>query len=243
MEVERITVISLDRTPQRLRRFVELNSHLSIDLFSAVDGHDLDRGRCIESGLIASDNLYTPGALGSAASHVALWRRCVDSKRPIHIAEDDAVIRHDFAAVAGGMLARLPSWDYVLWGWNFDWPMKLQLGPGLGTAILEANQNELRQEWRSFQASRPAATLARLVTCSGTCCYSLSPDGARRLLERALPVGAAPAAFALNAQVTVANTSLDIELSRHFEALEAYVAIPCLAMSLNVHGESTIYAN
>lgn len=237
---QKITVISLDRTPQRLERFTKLNSHVSIERFKAIDGLELDRDACIAQGLITAANLFKRGALGCTSSHVALWRRCVVEQRSLHVAEDDAILRYDFLEVSAHALAQLPSWDYVFWGANFDWPMKVRLGPGLGTCVLEANQAEMREEWRQFQASTQAPIMARLVACSGLCCYSISPTGARRLLDRLLPISDDPAPFARNEKLNVATTNLDIAISRQSAELEAYIAIPSLALTLNVHSESTI---
>lgn len=238
-----ITVISLDRTPHRLQRFTDINSHLPFERFKAVDGRELDRGACIAEGLITPANLFKRGALGCTSSHVALWRRCVAEQRPLHIVEDDAILRHDFLEASALAIARLPSWDYIFWGSNFDWPMKVRLGPGLGTCVIHPNQAEMREEWREFQASTQSPVLARLITCTGLCCYSISPKGARRLLDRVLPISDDPAPFALNSKVNVATTNLDIAISRQSAVLEAYIAIPCLALTLNVHSESTIFGS
>ena len=240
MTVDKMIVISLDRTPERFARFVTLNPGLPVERFPAFDGRTLDRSLCVSEGLITESNPYRPGGLGSLASHVALWRRCVAEGLPVHIAEDDALFRHDFVSAASAALDALDDWDFVLWTWNFDWPMKLRLAPGMGSAVLHSNQVELGGEWKTFFDVTTAPVMARLISAAGSCCYSLSPRGAEQLIEWALPVAGLPAIYAARPNTAWANGTVDVELSRHYESLNAYVALPCLALSLNVQAESTI---
>ena len=99
-------VISLKRTPDRLERFRANNAGTAINFehFEAIDGMSMDSSA--RAAVVAPHATgYTPGALGVAASHRALWLRCSEQKSPFVICEDDAVLRED----AADQLPRLVS--------------------------------------------------------------------------------------------------------------------------------------
>jgi glycosyl transferase family 25 len=240
MKPDVLDVISLDRTPERYRRFLFQNPSVTARRFSAVDGRTLDRDRCIADGLITASNRYDRAALGNLASHVALWKRCALEGHALHVAEDDAILRRDFVEAAGACLTSLKDWDFVLWSWNYDWPIKLRFAPGLGASVIHANQDDLRNEWHKFPANKGLPLMARLIAGSGLCCYSLSPAGARILLGRALPIDGLDAEYPAASNTGWSNLGLDAELSRHYASLAAYVSVPGLASTLNVRLDSTV---
>ena len=45
----------------------------------------------MKEGTITKDLAYTPGALGCALSHVALWKKAVSQNKSITIFEDDII--------------------------------------------------------------------------------------------------------------------------------------------------------
>ena len=184
--------------------------------------------------------IYNAGALGCLASHVALWKRCARDGKALHIAEDDAVLRHDFISAGSVVVAALLDWDFVLWTWNFDWPMKARLGTGLGSVVIQSNQDELRRDWEKFRDSTAKPVVARLASAAGMAIYSISPRGARRLLSRAFPVAGLPAEYVAKPNTSWINTGADVELSRQYENLDAFVTIPPLAISLNEGAISTV---
>src|SRR6476646_6948903 len=89
-------VISLKRTPDRLEKFRASNAGTAIrfEHFEAIDGVSMDSSA--RAAVVAPHATgYTPGALGIAASHRALWLRCSEQQNPFVICEDDAVLRED----------------------------------------------------------------------------------------------------------------------------------------------------
>jgi hypothetical protein len=76
-------VISLKRTPERLRDFRTHNSKCGIDVrhFEAIDGAEIDaseiEGRFVAKGAIG----YKPAIVGNAMSHRSLWQRCTEQKK------------------------------------------------------------------------------------------------------------------------------------------------------------------
>jgi GR25 family glycosyltransferase involved in LPS biosynthesis len=114
MTIEPIRVINLDRTPERLTCFLERCPGLLVERFAPVDGAAIDRDACVRDEVIAADNAYNPGAIGTALSHVSLWRQCSAASAPFYIVGDDTILRHDFPSVSAYLLATLDDWDIVL---------------------------------------------------------------------------------------------------------------------------------
>jgi hypothetical protein len=238
--IDRLTVISLDRTPQRYAQFRAWNPGLKLERFSAVDGKFQVRAHCVRDGLITEDNQYTAGAIGSMMSHTALWRRCAAGNVALHIAEDDVILRADFLETASGLLERLGDYDIVLWMHNFDWPLKAIPSPGVGPAVIQYNPEHFAGNFEVFRAETVPPVLLRLASAAAIGCYSITPRGARRMLADCLPVGAEQAEYVVRPGVKWHNFALDVEMCRHYPNWQAYVSFPPIAAAPNDQSASTI---
>jgi GR25 family glycosyltransferase involved in LPS biosynthesis len=236
--IHHLKLINLDRTPERLAAFRARHPDLPVERIAAADGARLDRDACVGDGLITADNLYRPGALGCALSHIHLWRRCVAEDAAFHVVEDDVTLRHDFMPAASAILASLGAWEIVLWGHNLDWPVQVEPAPGLGVVVLQYDHQTLDTE--AFRAPGAIPAAMRLMSAAGTSCYSISPAGAAHLLRACLPIGAAPARYLAKQATTLLNSGIDVEMSRHYADMAAFVAFPALAVSENDQTGSTI---
>lgn len=234
-----VRVINLDRSPDRLASFKAHNPGLPIERMAAVDGRRIDREACIRADLITRENKYSPVAIGIAASHVSLWQACAAGSEPFHIAEDDAIFHPDFVDYAANNLGGLPDWDAVYWGFNFDWPMEIELAPSIGPTVMFFNQAALIGRLDTYRPSRFRPVLARLRSCAGIAAYSISLTGARRYLERCLPIGDSDPPDVTKRKLTWSNFGLDAEMSRHHPALATYVCLPPLAVTPNDYSRST----
>jgi GR25 family glycosyltransferase involved in LPS biosynthesis len=238
----RVVVINLDRDADRLAQFRADNAHLpQLERFAAFDGLAVDRDACIRQGLVTHDNRYTRPALGCALSHVALWRQCAAGCAPLTICEDDAVLHPHFLAGRARILAALPQdWDIVQWGWNLDWPMAMDLGSGMPNGIVKCPEAAPRPDLAAFRAGRLRFQAFPLRSSSGFACYTLSVAGAARLLARCLPLGAETPMMAEHPTTRWENSGVDVEASRHYPSMRAFVCVPPLAISPNVHALSSI---
>jgi glycosyl transferase family 25 len=234
-----LRVISLDRTPARFEQFRAWNPHLPIQRFSAIDGKRLDRSDCIRDGLITADNTYKPSAIGNALSHVTLWRECAAGAAPMHVVEDDIILRQDFLAVANGFLTSLDDWDFVLWAHNFDWPVMIQ-PPGVGSIVLQYNPREAEAQLSTFPTVTTRPALLPLISAASSGCYSISPQGAARMLADCLPIGATSSTYVTKPELAWSNSGLDVEMSRHYRNWNAYVSLPTLGVAPNDQSASTI---
>ena len=228
-----VNVISLDRTPRRWQTFIEHNSAIPSRRFAAIDGALLDRDALVRDGIIDGSNRYSQSALGNLMSHVTLWRQCVADDVPYFIAEDDALLHPDFMERASAMLAPLGLWDICYWGWNFNWPLRVDLSPTVRNVVMVFDQADMRRQIRLFRGSETSSALVRLDSCAGIVCYSISPRGAANLLDRCLPVGMTPARAVIKPGSAWRNTALDVEMSRHHAGLLSFACLPPLAFVLN----------
>jgi GR25 family glycosyltransferase involved in LPS biosynthesis len=165
-----IHFINLDRTPDRCREFLQTNRHISqLSRFPAVDGTTLDPDALVRNGTIAAGirHLYSPGALGVALSHLALWEKAIQTGQPITVCEDDAIFHQRFPDLIKGMMRRLPAnWDFLLWGWNLDAELAMDLLPGVSPCFVVCDQDQMRIGFKSsrrFCCRRSRSDFSRLL--------------------------------------------------------------------------------
>jgi GR25 family glycosyltransferase involved in LPS biosynthesis len=237
-----VHVITLDRTPERREKFGRRNAHLQrVVRFSAVDGKQLDLAALRRDGLLQGDPPYTPGAIGAALSHATLWRKAAATGETLTIAEDDAVFAQNFEAASAQLLATLPAdWEFVLWGWNFDAYLWVELIPGVSPAVLTMDQNRMRQNIEAFPEQTVAPQPMKLLHSFGLPCYSVTPRGAQRMLEFCLPIRPLMIAFE-GFGVVVENRSGDMMLNGIMPKLNGFVSIPPLVLTENRRELSTIW--
>jgi len=88
-------------------------------------------------------------------------------------------------------------------------------------------------------AATPSVLLP-LISAAGIGCYSLSPQGAAKLLALCLPIGNIQAKFGIEDQLGWNNTGIDVEMARHYTKLRAFIAFPPIAVTPNEFAKSTI---
>ncbi len=85
--------------------------------------------------------------------------------QPVTVAEDDAIFdERGFQETSREILGQLGNaWDIVLWGWNFDSILHVQVIEGLRESVMEFDPAPLRHETTCFQAARYKSILLRLL--------------------------------------------------------------------------------
>lgn len=238
--VSLVHVISLARSAGRRAAFTAHHPHLDFCFEDAVDGLAMTPEQRRTTGLFDEALAYTPGAFGCALSHLALWRQAIDTGHALTVAEDDAVFRHDFHDQQARALAALPpDWEFVLWGWNFDAVLSLNLLPGVSPAVMVFSQEHLRTSLDEFQAMQASPALLPLEKAFGIPAYTVSPAGARRLQATCFPLTPFRLRFPLHPQDNE-NNGLDIAMNRAYPSLVAYACLPPLAATPNERASSTI---
>lgn len=217
-------VISLLRTPERRQSFTTLNPTIDYKFVDAIDG---------DPGLMAFPDAYTLGARGCALSHLRLWQKAVDTNVPITVAEDDAILRADFDTWAPRVLSALePEWDFVMWGWNMDALLSLNVLPGITPMVVSCDQEAMRRTIGEFRETNDRLTVVPLDKCFGTCCYSISPGGARKFTDGCFPPRGDPVSFPGIAQ-PLPEDGIDKAMNRLYPVTRSYVAIPPMAVTPN----------
>jgi GR25 family glycosyltransferase involved in LPS biosynthesis len=244
-----VCLINLDRSPERLAEFKQLNTHLvDCTRFSAVDGQTLDVTALQGAGLVNPDitATYSIGALGCAMSHIALWKRGLASGDLLTVAEDDAVFHHQFQRHAVDVMGKLPAdWDIVLWGWNFDLFASIEMLPGVSPCLAQFEQIKSVAGLRQFQAEVLRPHPLRLRWAFGTVCYSMSPNGLRRIVEKCLPLRSLVIPFpeGLRAKPHMPyfrTVGIDVTLNSVYRDLNAFMCYPPLVVTRNDLSQSTI---
>jgi glycosyl transferase family 25 len=246
-----IHLINLDRSRDRLSVFASSNPHLTaISRVPAVDGAALDipslvEQGVIEKGLVAAD-FYTVGALGAAFSHLSMWQLASDTDQPVTVTEDDVFLHSQFETLAPRIIEKLPpDWDLISWGWNFDLFMCFEMLPGVSHCLAQFEQDRSRAGIETFQKQAIDPQVFRLIWQFGTPCYTVSPKGARALQGKVLPLRPTTASFppGIRAQAHAGhfkNVGIDSAMNNAWEAVNAYICFPPIAVTKNESSKSTI---
>lgn len=237
-----IYVLNLDRSRARMLAFETLNGHLNVNFvrYSAVEGKDVARGPLVDSGVMTADLDYSDGALGCALSHLSLWDLAIERNQPLTVCEDDAIFNSGFETAAESQLESLPpDWHLILWGWNFDSILLFDMIPGVSPCFGVFDQNGLRKGIEAFRSASLTPRAYKVFRAFGTVGYSVSPAGARAMKQRCLPLRKMDV-FVPGFERTLPNSGIDTMLNQAYPALNAYVSIPPVIVTMNLHGDSTV---
>jgi len=236
--INEVHFINLERDKERLGKFSELNNHVPAVRHQAADGASLDRERLRDAGYIAQDLSYGSGSLGNALSHIQLWQHAIEKKVAITIAEDDAIFVKNFLGAANPFLQSLPNdWDVVLWGWNFDSYLWIEMPEGVARCKMEFMQDDLRQNIETFRAGKSHPAPVRLRHGFGIMAYTVSFAGAQKLLKTCLPLRNTLIPFP-GFDVVIENNTIDCMMNLAYPEMKSYVCMPPLAVSENRHETS-----
>ena len=134
-----LLVISLKRTPERLRTFLNINEDALIDwdvnVINGIDGLEQEeinrQSRWVSASAV---EYWTKGAIGSALSHIKAWRRCIEMNQEVLVVEDDAVLANDLKRKLEELKILGSSANQaglILLGWITDSLIQAEMSPGL----------------------------------------------------------------------------------------------------------------
>lgn len=245
-----VNLINLDRFAERRETFMTVNAHLSeVRRCALFDGRELDIEALIANGTITRDitRSYNAGTLGGALAQISLWERAIATNEIMTISEDDAIFYHQFERAAEAIISRLlpADWDIILYGWNFDAALVIDLLPGISPAVVYCDEDRLRAHTAEFQRHSQPLQAIRLRQAFGPMCYSVSPKGARAMRNLCLPIRPLAvelpgASRNLRSDRRLTNVGLDVMMAAAYPQVNAFVAFPPLVVSRNEHAASTV---
>ncbi|MCT6880029.1 MAG: glycosyltransferase family 25 protein [Commensalibacter sp.] len=237
-----------------LNFFKSRNPHIVdyIEEFDYTPINGINKQKLSNDGIIDQDNIYSDNELIRTAKHIELWKIASQSKKGITIVESNSFLHNDFKVCMNRGLKSNPDFDLFVWQYSLNWPICVEMCPGFPKmAITFRDQrsnlpititNDMLIDANVFQNSSIDPFFLKLYSFAGLGCYSLSPKGAKQLLDLSLPIGKKqPATYQENAVGSNLyivegaqerpNTSLDIEMNRHIPTLETYTSYPMLAIT------------
>jgi len=223
-----IHLINLDLSVDRLRKFHIRNSDLgSVLRVSAIDGRELDRSKLIADGIITNDLPYSPGSLGCSLSHISLWQKAVSQNTIVTIFEDDAICTRKFREKANIFLSKVPrDWELILWG--FDHAQKfIWVNLGFSNAKFEFYTEKSAEQTIDIQTSEFSSIPIKIAHSFGLYGYSVTPKGARTLLNFCLPLRKRFISFP-GTGVVIDDICVDCTMCGIYSTMQAFACVPPL---------------
>lgn len=109
--------------------------------------------------------------------------------------------------------------------------------PSVAPLVAFSKQAQMRESIPAFQRMPADPVLVPLPACSGAQCYSVSPEGAPKLLNACWPPRDDPA-FVPVVDHAFSDTGIDVAMMRVYPKIGAYVSLPPLAITPNINEES-----
>jgi hypothetical protein len=109
-------------------------------------------------------------------------------------------------------------------------------------ANLRFYSQKFKENKEEFQSSDFHAAMVRLAHSYCTVAYSVSPKGARALLEHCLPLTSATVPFP-GAGVVATNTGIDCAMCGAYGSMQAFISIPPLVLEDKALGSDRIAAD
>ena len=240
---DHLCVISLKRTPQRLQDFFRRNTQAlenwNVHVLEGVDGAQqqelFKKSRLISKNVL---NGWSPGAIGSALSHMISWRLCLHLDSPIIVAEDDAILSMKMRQSLQTLLmnrGELPP--FLLLGWNLDSLLQAELMPGLGLISLFEPAYPEESEATQLVNCTAERRMCKLKRCFGLPAYRITPGTAKHLLKKLNPLVSEKISMGRGIPTHYSET-LDGILNNQYERIGAEITFPPLALALNNQNES-----
>ncbi len=235
MELE-ILVISLQKTPERLERFIRNNKKQlpSFRHVLAVDGeaqwNEIKNSKLI-SPLVKTQ--WSRGAIGAGLSHVLTWEICIKENKHLLILEDDTLLADQWLEKLEAIIpTEKEGFDMLLLGWNLDSVLRAEIYPPLECISLFEPIYPGKKDILKILNTKNPRRICKLKNAFGLPGYIISPKGASNLIDRILP---------FNSQITnigrgipsINSYGIDALLNNIYNELEAIVVIAPLVLALN----------
>lgn len=228
-------LISLKRTPDRLQEFIQHHPDFEFELFEAIEGQQLDVESLVHNRTIMPYilNMYKKGALGSAMSHISLWKECAQGNEWYTVIEDDAFLCKNFKEIVEKVQSETNNCDFIFWGTNVEAPFNVEILSGVATANIVINNNQLIQHIEKWPLQTVFPQLFPVLWAIGIPCYSIHPRSAQYLLDNCLPIRVYDNVHG--------NYGIDHSILHEVinQNMRAYISVPPIALTKNDVANST----
>ena len=238
-------VISTKRFTERHKTFDEMNSivgnytwRYGLDAQNYPDPQSI----CNEFKEDLSPTLpWSRSIILNALSHLSLIRECAEGSEIMTIMEDDAVLINGFDSKASDLISSLPDskFDLIQWGWNWDIFVFTQDSTGKINKI-DWTERYLKLEPQDFKSIETKSTLERLHHTFGSHCYSLTPQGAQKLLEFIPIIEAKWVDNVDSTGIAYHANTFDGILNAYYSKLDAYISVAPLSFVTNDKKDSVL---
>lgn len=226
-------VITMDTNTNRFRAFARNNSHLDYQVFQGISGKHISREDRIAGGLVTAELAETGEdtdfRVGCAISHWSLWQEAIRTDSGVLIMEDDAMT-HPQIWPQVEALADLDQTDIVLFSCNMNSTLSICSPEGFRLACI-CEPKSPPPDWIADTLARTQVEDVRywkLSRAFGTCCYFVTPKGAKKLTKMMFPLRTEGIYVPLLADLLMGCT-LDFRMNAIYDDLNAFISMPFLA--------------
>ena len=232
-----LSIITLRRTPQRLKWFLECNAkaleNWNVHIIEGVDGvthrNIFERSRIISNEILER---WSDGAIGSALSHMKCWRKCIQIGRPMIIAEDDTILATKLKETLEFLLqAKNQDPSFLLLGWNMDSLLQAEILTGLGVISLFEPAYPNERELKRIVNYKTERRICKLKRCFGLPAYRVT-QALQYLLKKLNPLVSERIIMGRGIPTHYSET-LDGALNNQYQSIGAEIVFPPLALALN----------
>jgi GR25 family glycosyltransferase involved in LPS biosynthesis len=239
-----IFVIHVDSHDVRKKQFLMNNPTLkNFSWYRAIEGSNINFTTLFGEGIISPGLEMIPNSLGLTLTVLELLKICVEINEPITIMEDDAIANPNFEKASETLVELIgKNFDVIFWGWNFDalmWLLPFGEKHPIKIVSDQIHEKEFLPDFSdNFQDVNHQ--LIPLGHQWGTMSWSVSPEGARKILDRILPIDTKPYKKS-HLKLWVKPIAVDELIGKLIPDMLAYTCFPPLCFALNDKTESTIW--
>ena len=181
-------VISTEIYHERLTHFFDTNDDVSeAQVIMGMNALKLDANQAMmeifHEGTTENCN-WPKGSICCGLAHFEALRACVELREPITIFEDDAILVPGFDEKSKQLIERIGTdWDIIQWGYNWDGFLDVRFQKTDKTVFRVTPIKEHKLNPEEFKASVTNSTLFPLVSSFGMHAYTVSPNGAKKILD------------------------------------------------------------
>jgi GR25 family glycosyltransferase involved in LPS biosynthesis len=192
---------------------------------------------------VSGDCTWPMGSICCGLAHFEVLQECIRTNEPVSIFEDDAILREDFDEKSTDLINQIEGeWDIIQWGFNWDSIIYFRLMGKEGPVCHAEQMAELEKfDFEKFKKSTDKSQLFPLVSTFGMHAYTVSPVGAKKILEFFPKISNHLVDNFDLLGVRYWCSSVDMVLNSFYNTNNAFISIPPLSYVVNDKTTSAIW--